>query len=536
MLTNSGLSSNEKQPQIICPFCHQVVVGHLGEHIKKVHGDKYFKQAVLEAKKSGISDEEIGKRFGISYRQLEQIITENYGANVSTLNPSKKVRAWAPKNFKEETTTVWSFKSRGNWATHNGRYRGNWSPYIPRNLILKYTEPGEVVLDYFVGGGTTAIEAKLLGRRCIARDINPAAIALTKESLKFTLPNNLFNHIYEPEVSVGDARDLGDIATGTIDLICAHPPYAGIISYSSEVEGDLSKLSVDDFLKEMKKVAWESLRVLKPGGKCAILIGDARKKKHVIPIGFQTIRVFLNAGFTLRELVIKRQHNCKTTGFWYKRSIQYNFLLLAHEYLPIFEKPKVNCIAERRTFWEYKLPYRRIIKKAELIEQGKLETTTVWIFPRKQLDSEIKRNLLNRFGRKECEFIEIEFNKDRPKLQAEIKESPSLIYVSPPNNLDDINAAFGYRKTIQEIAEQASEFLLPNDFFVVDTKDVRINGVLQPMALLLWDDLSRNNKFSIKEVVIVVPENLSEENSFESSSEYLHIVHRYLLIFRKREV
>ena len=50
--------------------------------------------------------------------------------------------------------------------------------------------------------------------------------------------------------------------------------------------------------------------------------------------------VYLNAGFKLRELVIKRQHNCKTTGFWYANSIKYNFLLLAHEYLPIFEKPK----------------------------------------------------------------------------------------------------------------------------------------------------------------------------------------------------
>ncbi|MDD5616687.1 MAG: hypothetical protein PHH85_10850 [Candidatus Methanoperedens sp.] len=28
-----------------------------------------------------------------------------------------------------------------------GNYRGNWSPYIPRNLILRYTAPGDLVLD-----------------------------------------------------------------------------------------------------------------------------------------------------------------------------------------------------------------------------------------------------------------------------------------------------------------------------------------------------------------------------------------------------
>ena len=318
-----------------CPLCNESVDSQLGLHIRIIHGEEQFRQAILEAKSQGMSDPQIGARFGISFRQLEQIITEAYGTNISVLGRPKHIKSWHPKDFREETTTVWSFKQRGNWATHDGRYRGNWSPYIPRNIILKYSKPGDVVLDYFVGGGTTAVEAKLLGRRCIARDINSGAIGLTLENLSFALPLGLFDgQIYEPEASVGDARNLSDIPSGSVDLICAHPPYAGIINYSPAVAGDLSKLPVTDFMTEMGKVARESLRVLKPGGKCAILIGDARKSKHIVPIGFQIIRVFLDAGFALRELVIKRQHNCKTTGFWYARSLQHNFLLLAHEYLP----------------------------------------------------------------------------------------------------------------------------------------------------------------------------------------------------------
>ena len=46
--------------------------------------------------------------------------------------------------FKEEATTVWSFPERGNWATHKPNYRGNWAPQIPRNLIIKYTEEGDL--------------------------------------------------------------------------------------------------------------------------------------------------------------------------------------------------------------------------------------------------------------------------------------------------------------------------------------------------------------------------------------------------------
>ncbi len=65
-----------------------------------------------------------------------------------------------PEDYRIEDSTVWSFPNRGNWATHKSNYRGNWSPYIPRNLILKYTKEGDWVLDQMMGSGTTLIEAK----------------------------------------------------------------------------------------------------------------------------------------------------------------------------------------------------------------------------------------------------------------------------------------------------------------------------------------------------------------------------------------
>ena len=71
------------------------------------------------------------------------------------------IKTFQPHNFKLETTTVWSFPERGKWATHhaNAKYRGNWAPQVPRNLILQYTKPGDTVLDAFLGSGTTLIEA-----------------------------------------------------------------------------------------------------------------------------------------------------------------------------------------------------------------------------------------------------------------------------------------------------------------------------------------------------------------------------------------
>lgn len=250
------------------------------------------------------------------------------------IKQSTTINSWEPDNFKVEATSLWSFKSRGNWATHNGKFRGNWSPYIPRNLILRYTKENDVVLDPFLGSGTTLIETKLLKRYGVGIDINPDSIKIAKENLRFNK-----NDEYHPRIYNHDSRNLEFIKDSCIDLICAHPPYSNIIKYSEDIDGDLSLLDIDEFLEEIYKVACEMFRVLKKDRYCAILIGDTRRNKHMIPLGFRTMEQFLKAGFVLKENIIKEQHNCQATGFWYQRSIDYNFLLIAHEYLFVFRKP-----------------------------------------------------------------------------------------------------------------------------------------------------------------------------------------------------
>ena len=244
---------------------------------------------------------------------------------------AKKV-SLQPENFELETNTVWAFPSRGKWATHDAKYRGNWSPYIPRNIILRYSKAGDTVLDQFVGGGTTAVEAKLTGRNFIGIDINPVAVELSLKKCEFP-----YNDDTEISILQGDARKL-NLQNESVDLICTHPPYADIIHYSEDIDGDLSLLKIKDFLIEIGKVAEESYRVLKKGKFCAVLMGDTRKKGMVQPLAFETMRVFELAGFKLKEIIIKEQHNCKATGFWKTNSIKHNFLLLAHEYLFVFAK------------------------------------------------------------------------------------------------------------------------------------------------------------------------------------------------------
>lgn len=240
---------------------------------------------------------------------------------------------WEPDNFFLENTSVWDFPDRGNWATHDANYRGNWSPYIPRNIILRYSKEGDLILDQFAGGGTTLVEARLLNRNIIGVDINKASICRCREKCNFERKN-----CGRAFFRCGDARHLGFIPDANIDLICTHPPYANIIRYSDDIAGDLSHLDIKEFLTEMAVVAAECYRVLKKDKFCAILMGDTRRKGHIIPMSFETMKIFEAAGFKTKEIIIKEQHNCKSTRYWKENSSKYNFLLIAHEYLFVFIK------------------------------------------------------------------------------------------------------------------------------------------------------------------------------------------------------
>ena len=270
-----------------------------------------------------------------------------------------KIEAYQPEEFELEATTVWSFPDRGKWATHKGDYRGNWPPQVARNLILRYSKPGELVLDQMCGGGTTLVECKLLGRNAIGVDVNYEACILTLDRLNFRY-NPLDPGWKEPDIKVyhGDARELDLIEDESIDLIATHPPYANLIPYSKRkrVEGDLSQVySLDEYLRGMREIAKESFRVLKPGRFCAILIGDTRRRRHYVPIAFRVMQQFLDVGFILREDIIKCQWDVKKTRekwvglaktaeeCWVERpkNKRYwtDFLLIYHEHLFVFRKP-----------------------------------------------------------------------------------------------------------------------------------------------------------------------------------------------------
>jgi site-specific DNA-methyltransferase (adenine-specific) len=82
--------------------------------------------------------------------------------------------------FVEWTKSIWTF------PTENASRLGHPAPFpveLPRRLIRLYSYPGDVVLDPFMGSGTTCLAAKACGRHYVGIDIDPGYVEIAKKRL-----------------------------------------------------------------------------------------------------------------------------------------------------------------------------------------------------------------------------------------------------------------------------------------------------------------------------------------------------------------
>jgi hypothetical protein len=81
------------------------------------------------------------------------------------------------------TNEFWTAKQRAANNLHEVSYRACFKPQLPRFFIDRLTTPGDLVMDPFMGRGTTLVESALAGRRAAGADINPLSGILTAPRL-----------------------------------------------------------------------------------------------------------------------------------------------------------------------------------------------------------------------------------------------------------------------------------------------------------------------------------------------------------------
>jgi len=131
-----------------------------------------------------------------------------------------------------DTGTLWMFPSRAKGNGHKFNYHGNYIPQIAEQLYNRYTKPDDVVIDLFLGSGTSAIEAINMGRRCIGVELKPELASQVEEVIKNHGGKNLVEVISADSTSLeakqGIENALYSFGREKAQFLVLHPPYAKI--------------------------------------------------------------------------------------------------------------------------------------------------------------------------------------------------------------------------------------------------------------------------------------------------------------------
>ncbi len=254
-------------------------------------------------------------------------------------------------NWKEyshvKTDTWWEFTSRDNSHGHSNEYHGNYIPQIARQLYERFTKKGDIILDMFLGSGTSAIEALNMGRRCIGVELKSEQVDIVKN--KFT-PKELVTDINlicsdSADISVKDkiqAR-LDVMRSDKAQFLILHPPYDDIIKFS-DLKEDLSNCeNTEKFYELFSQVAQNGYDMLEKGRFAALIIGDKYSDGEIVPLGADCASKMRELGFKMKAIIVKNMEGNerakgKNANLWRYRALNGGFYIFKHEYIYVFQK------------------------------------------------------------------------------------------------------------------------------------------------------------------------------------------------------
>lgn len=261
------------------------------------------------------------------------------------------------ENYEIITDSLWIFDERDKSFGHSGWYHGNFIPQIPRQLILRFTKEGDVIVDPFLGSGTTLIECVKLKRNGIGIELVPRVAKLAQTNIQKIL-KNLFQNTNENlfyEVVTGDSTNKNTLASVKnillnknkkyVQLVIMHPPYHDIIKFSNLPEDLSNTKDISEFLDKFSQSVNLFLEILQSQGHLCVVIGDKYSKGEWVPLGFlvmDRIRNDFKKQLVLKSIIVKNIVNNRgkrnQENLWRYRALKGGFYIFRHEYILIFKK------------------------------------------------------------------------------------------------------------------------------------------------------------------------------------------------------
>ncbi len=256
------------------------------------------------------------KKITIQYRQKLDI---NY-QRTCQCGPTN-INCLTPKEWLKSQIGVWQFYYESRDIRDKSVHPATFPISLSKKIIELFTHKGELVLDPFVGSGTTLVAARDLDRNAVGFDLQKKYTDLCEQRLR---QGDLF--VNSKQIAVNDDANFISkyLAPETVSLIWTSPPYANLLNrqrknksrrdrkneqlgkveqYSQDPR-DLGTMSLEKYAQVMGDIYESLLPLLKPKGHCVINVPDMWWENKRITIHVSLIEELRRRGYELRNVII----------------------------------------------------------------------------------------------------------------------------------------------------------------------------------------------------------------------------------------
>ncbi len=266
--------------------------------------------------RAGRTDSSIGRTLGLGgkdlYRQARavwkafqsgdsraQAAVAGLDAGTKTIHAAYKDlrrRDRFSADFKPTPYDVWAFRHDPAFGIP---HPGSIPPAIVAHTLHYYTEPGDLVVDPFAGGGTTLDVCQAMDRVCLAYDIHPV----------------------RHEIERHDVRSGFTPRSKGCSLVFCDPPYHTMLAHRYGA-GTVAEEPLGRWIAFLQQLARDAFATLRPGGTIALLLANQTEKD--LPAGYGYLdHAFLGYGaLTAAGFLPDRRVSCPMSGAYLPQHVR----------------------------------------------------------------------------------------------------------------------------------------------------------------------------------------------------------------------